>query len=179
MSISSVALKYVNALTDVADLAELKSVENGLSAFSKAYQSSSELRLSIQNPAIALADRIALVAAVAERSSSSEKLSNLLMILVQNDRVELADQILETLRIRILELEKSRSVTVVSAREVPQGERGEFERSLSKQLGGACQVAWKVNSALIGGVQVKLGDSLLDRSVAGAIERAERELLAF
>lgn len=178
MSTSSVALKYVNALMDVSDLDEMKAVAAGLIDFNAGYKASEELRLAIQNPAISFADRISLVGTLAARASKSEKLVNLLKLLVDNSRIDLVEEILETLRVRIVELEKNRAVTVLSAREVPQSERADFERAIAKQLGAVCQVAWKVDATLIGGVQVKVGDTLLDRSVIGAIERAERELLA-
>jgi|688.fasta_scaffold878162_2 F-type H+-transporting ATPase subunit delta len=178
MAISSAALKYVNALTDVADLSELKAVAAGLSEFSVGYKSSLELRLAIQNPAIPLADRVELVAGLARSGSKSDKLVNLLKLLVDNSRIDLLEEILETLRLRIVQLENNKAVTVVSAREVPHAEKADFERAIAKQLGAVCQVAWKVDSSLIGGVQVKVGDTLLDRSVAGAIDRAERELFA-
>lgn len=177
MAGDSIAIKYVNALADVAELSDLKEIEKGLADFVAAYDASSQLKQAIQNPAISLGDRLLVVEELVGRMSNSDKLKNLAKLLVVNDRVELASELLSELRLRIIQIEKSKAVEIVSARNLSASDRAEYEATLAKSVGRDCRITWVVDPSLLGGVQIKVGDSLLDRSVAGALDRAERELL--
>ena len=59
---------------------------------------------------------------------------------------------------------------VTSALPLTSKEQEAIKRDLSVQLGGAPSVAFKVDPNILGGVVVRVGDKILDGSVAGKLE---------
>jgi F-type H+-transporting ATPase subunit delta len=51
------------------------------------------------------------------------------------------------------------------------------KQKLSAALGGEVTVTVKTNPDLIGGLTIRLGDTLLDRSVAGTLQRVASQLV--
>ena len=65
-------------------------------------------------------------------------------------------------------------VTVARALTVEQAER--LRAALSKQVGREVSLQVTVDPAVIGGVRVQLGDEVIEGTVAGRLDAAERQL---
>jgi F0F1-type ATP synthase delta subunit len=58
-----------------------------------------------------------------------------------------------------------------------EGTIAELQKKLSSSLGGEVKMTVKTDPSLIGGLTVRLGDSFLDRSVAGTLQRVAAQLV--
>jgi F0F1-type ATP synthase delta subunit len=74
------------------------------------------------------------------------------------------------------EYRKSLSLEVTVATPVGADAIAAVKERLSRALGGEVQVVVKNDPALIGGLTIRLGDKLLDRSVAGTLQRVASQL---
>jgi F-type H+-transporting ATPase subunit delta len=76
----------------------------------------------------------------------------------------------------VSEYKKSLRVEVTLAAAVNDTTISDLQKKLSSALGGEVKMNVKTDPSLIGGLTVRLGDSLLDRSVAGTLQRVASQL---
>ena len=62
------------------------------------------------------------------------------------------------------------SAEVTSALPLTPAEQETVKKDIASKLGGAASVAFKVDPAILGGVVIRVGDKILDGSVAGKLE---------
>ena len=75
-------------------------------------------------------------------------------------------------RVAVLEGEQASgaSAEVTSALPLTAAEQETVKKDIAGKLGGAASVAFKVNPGILGGLIVRVGDKILDGSVAGKLE---------
>ena len=98
-------------------------------------------------------------------------------VLARNKRIELLPEIraiFETLR---AEQEKILEVEVISAHELAEGERDALVGSLARRFDREIQLSTKVDANLIGGAVVRAGDTVIDGSVRGKLQKLSEALL--
>jgi F-type H+-transporting ATPase subunit delta len=66
--------------------------------------------------------------------------------------------------------------TVTVARPVDEQERREIAQRLGTLLGKQVVIHTEVDESIIGGIVIRIGDQLMDASVAGRFERLRQEL---
>ncbi len=103
---------------------------------------------------------------------------NFLRTVIANGRLAALPEI--ATQFRALKNAKSgtRDAVVYSAFAVAGSELGELSATLEKRFGGRLQVSVQVDSALIGGIRVVVGDEVLDTSVKARLEQMKVALTA-
>ncbi len=66
---------------------------------------------------------------------------------------------------------------VTSARELPDAERKEFEKTLEKLTGKDVQITFVVDPEIIGGAVTRIGSNVYDGSVKTKLETLRQELI--
>lgn len=106
------------------------------------------------------------------------QLANLLGLILRRRRLEALPAIsrefrrLYNRRMGIVE------ATATSAAQLDEKEIDALRRRLEQRTGGRVELELDVDPALLGGVQVRLGDELIDGSVRGRLERLRSRLAA-
>ena len=77
----------------------------------------------------------------------------------------------------VREYKKSLLLEVTLAQPANDGAIAELQQKLSSSLGGEVKMTVTTDPSLIGGLTVRLGDSFLDRSVAGTLQRVAAQLV--
>jgi F-type H+-transporting ATPase subunit delta len=77
----------------------------------------------------------------------------------------------------VSEYKKSLLLEVTFPQAVSDSVSGDLQKKLSSALGGDVKMTVKTDPSLIGGVTIRLGDTLLDRSVAGTLQRIAGQLV--
>lgn len=131
----------------------------------------------VDNPAIALADREAVVdKLLAKRASDSVR--NLVLLLVQRGRIDILPAVAAQYH-RLLNQERGIvAATVTSATELDAAETKAVHARIEKMLGSTVELATSVDDSLIGGLTVRVGDRYIDASVRGRLERLRDQLVA-
>jgi F-type H+-transporting ATPase subunit delta len=117
-----------------------------------------------------------IVKKVALKNRSS-LLVRLLKKLIERDRLFIIPQILEYLEREICRKEGVLLVVVHSARELSPEIKERLSAALKKKFGMEVRLKNIVDSSLIGGISLDLGDRVLNGTISGGLERLRQELI--
>lgn len=179
MSNGVVAKRYAQALFELGEESgQLSGLAEKLGEFAALYRTSKELRRALSHPAVPAAERDALVRAVAQKIGVPEIGIKGLLVMTHRGRLPaLRDTVL-----RLTQLSDQKSgilrAHVTTAVSLPES----FFASLKSQLEAATQkkvvLERALDSELIGGAIARVGDSVLDASVRGRLQKVEKDLHA-
>ena len=102
--------------------------------------------------------------------------ANFLRVLLQNNRLGDLAEINERFATVLAERSGILNAEVISARELPQDEKEDFEKSLGKLTGKNMQITFSVDASLIGGAVTRIGSTVYDGSVKAKLENLKAEL---
>lgn len=105
------------------------------------------------------------------------EIKNLLKLMLQDGNLGLLSDVSSALGRVVSGQQAPVKAEVTSAVELSDKEKDAISQSLTKQFGGDLAFTYSVNPALMGGLRVRVGDSLIDTSVASRLS-ALRESLA-
>ena len=177
---SLVASRYAVALAEAADRARMDpaDVTRQLDDFAFAWNESHDLRVAFTDPVIPANQKVAVLDALNQRIGLSQLVRNFIAVLIGHDRIGLYNEVVEEYRI---EADRRRGIfeaEIVSARALGDSERRDLESQVAKVAGGQVNVTYSQDSALLGGVVVRLGSTVYDGSVRGRLDRLKEELVA-
>jgi F-type H+-transporting ATPase subunit delta len=101
---------------------------------------------------------------------------NLLRILVSRQRMHLLPNIVREFEALELEARGIAEADVTVARSVGEAEQEVIARRLSEITGKQVHVQVHVDPGILGGIVVRIGDQLIDSSVAGRLQRLRQRL---
>lgn len=163
---AAIARRYGRALfglgSEVADPASLLA---DLGAFCDAVDESEPLSRVMFTPIHPRAERRAVVRDVADRLELCVEVRAFLMILVDENRTRLLQDVRDSLRQLVEEAAGRVTAHVTSARDLDDAELEGLRAALSRRLGAEVRIETAVDSALIGGVIAQVGDQLFDGSL--------------
>jgi F-type H+-transporting ATPase subunit delta len=105
------------------------------------------------------------------------EITNLLKVLLQDGNLELVSDIGSALGRVVSGQQAPAKAEITSAVELSEQEKEALRQSLAKQFGADLSFTFHVDPSLLGGLRVRVGDSLMDTSVASRLS-ALRESLA-
>jgi F-type H+-transporting ATPase subunit delta len=174
---SSAARRYAEAAFELATRddaldAWMAGLETAAGIFSEA-----NVAPVIHNPAVPLRDRVAIVARLLDGRvpPSVASLSRLLVERGKSDRLPAVAAEYRRL------LNRARGVveaTVTSATPLSPAETDALRAKIAGMTGHTVDLTLSVDDALIGGLTVRVGDTLYDASVRGRLERLREQLVA-
>jgi F-type H+-transporting ATPase subunit delta len=116
------------------------------------------------------------------RGTFAEKVSplalNTLSLLIRKRREALLTYVVDAYWELLREDRKREPLQIASARPIAPGELERMIARLSQVYGKQFDVSTSVDPALLGGVQIKMGDRYIDGSIAGRLDELARELFA-
>ncbi|MFN4896268.1 MAG: ATP synthase F1 subunit delta [Pseudomonadota bacterium] len=179
-----VAKRYARALFEVCPPAEFDATAKQLRMLSSAWTSSADFRQAMLNPSIQDGARLSIVESLVTNLGPSIGLSGwvnqpiqrTVQALVALRKVAIVPMIAEIFVQLVNEYRKSLTLAVSVAKEVTPELVADVKAKLSQTLGGEVTVTVKTDAALLGGMTIRLGDTLLDRSVAGTLQRLASQL---
>jgi len=174
---SGVARRYARAIFDLAR------EEGDLDGWLQALQGirdilgSPEFRVLLDNPGIAFTRKIEIV-----RESLptylSETQRNFVFVLIENRRTGLIDQILDAYQTLLNEARGIVPARVTTAVPLTPDESERVKQRLERIVGRQVAMATEVDPSIIGGFVARIGDRLIDASVAGRLAALRASLLA-
>jgi F-type H+-transporting ATPase subunit delta len=134
-----------------------------------------EVEPVIDNPAIPVADRQAVVARLLERRIRPGAL-RLVNLIVERGRADSLPRVGEQYQ-RLLNAYRGIVVaTVTSAAPLTEDETAAVRERVEAMAGSNVDLRTRVDPALLGGLTVQVGDRLLDASIRGRLERLRAQL---
>jgi F-type H+-transporting ATPase subunit delta len=178
MSIETVARRYATALADVVIASnEAEMVRTELAVFGQLVDGNADLSAALSNPAIAHASKEKLLEELIKRAKPSRTTSNFLRVLLRNNRLTELAEINERFAAVLEERSGVVSAEVISARDLPDAERSEFEKTLAKLTKKEMRISFAVDPSIIGGVVTRIGSTVYDGSVKTKLENLRQQLV--
>jgi F-type H+-transporting ATPase subunit delta len=109
-------------------------------------------------------------------AQADDKVRNFLTVLAENDRLHALPEIARQFRALRASQEGSADARIVSAYPLDDASLARLVASLEKRFGRKIKPTVDVDSTLIGGVTVRIGDEVIDASVRGKLAQMETAL---
>jgi F-type H+-transporting ATPase subunit delta len=141
-----------------------------LEKFTAFYRENAEFRKAITNPVFSIEDRRTLLQAVLNRSDFSVLIRNFLRLLLDKNRIGAIEAITTHHSKLIDETSNIAHAEIVTARPLKQRTLDNVVKSLEGLTSKKIKPHLRENPEIIGGVIVKIGDTIFDGSVRAQIE---------
>lgn len=122
-------------------------------------------------------ERKTLVATQAFGDRTTGTTLNFLKLLIRKRREDLIDEVIREFRILTLAQANIVDASVTSAVALTPKQNQALVASLEKLTGKNVRMTTDIDPAVVGGVVVRLGDTIIDGSVRGQLERLREHLL--
>jgi F-type H+-transporting ATPase subunit delta len=160
-------------------LAEEKGLGNSflkeLQAVKDAMEARSELMSLLRSPLITRDEKRSLIEGILGPKASSLA-REFLNLLVAKGRIDLFPDIVGELKRLTNEREKIQEVTAISARELHPSILQLLQKALEKMTGKKIILRTEEDSSLLGGIQIQLGNRLIDGTLRSKLNALESQL---
>lgn len=178
MADTSIARRYAQALFDLSRKeGAAERVETDLETIDALLRTQPKLLRVLRAPVIARAKKKELVRRLFEDQVSSLTL-RFLYLLIEKRREAVLPEINRQFRALSYQAASILPVTATVAQRLSREERARLAEALARRTGKTVELAEEVDPELIGGVVLRLGDTIIDGSVAGQLRRLHQQLLA-
>jgi len=175
---ASVASRYARALVEVVIEQHINgnAAREQLRAMVDAVHQSLELRRVWESPAVLPEQKLALLDAIAGQIGAVKPIRNFMAVIIDHRRLGMLDDI-----VRVFETELDAQlgfaeVQVSSARPLSAEQQREVEARVERMTGKKIRASYVSNPELLGGLLVRVGDTIYDGSVRGQLEKMRQEL---
>ena len=176
--LSTIARPYAEAL-----FATARDQQGGLESWGELLTelaqlaSNGDVRDALSDPRLSVDQRVDLFVGLV-KSPLSDQASNLIRLLVENNRILLLEQIAEQFVLLKHRHQGTALAEITSAYPMSDAQVAELVAGLEKKFGLKLTSAVTVDAGLIGGVRVIVGDQVLDTSVQAQLARMRDTLVA-
>jgi F-type H+-transporting ATPase subunit delta len=168
----TIAQHYADALADVAiSQKSAETVSQELRDFLALLRESPQLGILLGSPAVSRANKHGVAQALVERMKASRTLRNFLFVVIDQRRMALLPEIQQAFEAQLDELQGVARASVVSARDLKEGEKKQLQAALERLSGRRVEAHYDRDPALIGGAVVRVGSTIYDGSVRSQLER--------
>jgi F-type H+-transporting ATPase subunit delta len=177
--LKSASLQYANALADIA-LAQgaAATVVQQLGDFSAAYGESAELRNVLSSPAVSQEAKRGIAEKVATRLGASKIVRNFLCVVIDHQRTQLLPEIFEKLQNVLRDRQGVTEAEIFSAVSLNEAQKKEMTQTLERVTGKKVEAQFSLDSSLLGGALVRVGDTIYDGSLRNRLEGMRERLTA-
>ena len=165
----------VNQYAQAVMQAMIERWQEALSAVSAALQNNPQVANTLADQSVSMDERVAALDSILPAGTPSE-LGNTLKLMVQEGALGLVDELGDALA----QVNRAESgpvkAEVTSAVDLSAEEQEKLISSLRKQYGEQLVFTFHVNPAIMGGLRVRVGDRLIDTSVASRLQTMREAL---
>src|SRR5262249_22004892 len=177
--LKSASLQYANALADVAlEQGAADPVLKQLNDFAGVYTESAELRNLLATPSVTSKEKHAVVEKISARLGASKIVRNFLFLIVDHRRTLMIPELAKVFQTVIRERQGFAEASVTSAVEMSDAQKKNLKQSLEKKTGKKIETKYAIDKGLLGGVVVRIGDTVYDGSLRYRLNEVRAKLAA-
>ncbi len=173
--LSTLARPYAEAVFKRALETETTEKWSNTLAFVAAVVNDTEFAAIIDNPKVSNDSLTGLLFDICQEQLDTES-ENFLKLLVQNDRVKLAEQIHTLYEALKADAEGYVDVDVKTAYAFSKEDEKKFTASLEQTLNKTVRLSVSIDKSLIGGFVATAGDRVIDGSIRGQLQTMQKTL---
>jgi F-type H+-transporting ATPase subunit delta len=173
----SLARRYARALLDIGqEERQLRRVLSEVEEFGKTLDGSPELREAMEAEHANRRDKQAALEAILSQAGFLPSTKSFLSLLIEKGRMNILPQILVALRRMVEELEGIERVEVVVPMALSGTQKDLLRTVLERRTGKKVVLEETVDSAVLGGMVVRMGSTVYDGSVRTQIRQIRENL---
>lgn len=174
---SGIAQRYATAAFDLArEAGALASLDADIDTLQAALDGSADLRAAIASPVIARDEMGAAVTALAQALGLSDTMRGTLGLMAANRRLFALPQLLAELRRLSAEARGEVTAEVVSASVLTKAQADRLAAAIQSKIGKVVKLNVAVDEALIGGLIVKVGSTMIDTSIRSKLAALQNSM---
>ncbi|HLQ72667.1 MAG TPA: F0F1 ATP synthase subunit delta [Bacillota bacterium] len=176
MSEAIVAKRYAEALFQIGD--EKSTLNELLEQFqivNDVFAANEQLYPFLEHPRMSADKKKSLLKETF--TDLSADVLNTLQLLIDRHRITIIPQLVEHLNTMVNEKNEVAEATVTSVRALSEQELNALEENFKKRFNKqAIKIENKVDPSVIGGLRIRIGNTIYDGSVSGKLKRIERNM---
>lgn len=178
MSNEVVAKRYADALFRLGiEQQKIEQLAADLKVVKPVFQNDKKLANFLTHPKIDQATKKQLV--VEAFQGVDETILNTLQLLVDRHRILIIPAIIDEFLILVNDAKGMADATVYSTRNLSDDEKTQLERSFAARLGkSAVQFHNIVDPSILGGIKIRVGNTIYDGTVKGKLNRISRRIVS-
>jgi F-type H+-transporting ATPase subunit delta len=177
--LKSASLQYANALADIAlEQGAAGPVNQQLSDFTAAYSGFAELRNFFESPATSKEQKRGVAEKISTRLGASKIVRNFLFVVIDHRRTSGLPEILAAFQNVLRERQGIAETEVFSAAALNDAQKKEITQTLERVTGKKIAAKFSLDANLIGGVRVRVGDTIYDGSLRNRLDGLRERLTA-
>jgi F-type H+-transporting ATPase subunit delta len=177
--LKSASLQYANALADIAlQQGADEPATRQLEGFGAAYAQSGELRTFLASPAVSVEAKHAVIEKIIGRLGASKIIRNFLFVIADHRRAQLIPEIIKLFQQVLRERQGVAEAKISSAVELSAAQKKELAATLARLTGKKIEPKYSLDTTLLGGAVVRIGDTIYDGSVRGRLNEMRARLAA-
>ncbi|GAA0605273.1 F0F1 ATP synthase subunit delta [Virgibacillus siamensis] len=176
MSEAVVANRYADALFQIAnEQGKTEQLMEEFDVLGEIFRTNHELNAFLEHPRVSNSRKKQFIGDVFNDFSVNVK--NTLKILVERHRTEVIPSIIDHYIKLMNDAKGIAEATVYSVRELSDDEREQLEKTFAKRLNKQMvKLQNVVDPSVLGGVKVRVGNSIYDGTISGKLQRLERNI---
>jgi F-type H+-transporting ATPase subunit delta len=176
MSEAVVAKRYADALFQLAsEKSTLNDMLEELGVVKQVFQDNKELQAFLAHPRVTNEKKRNFLDEVF--TGASTDVLNTLKILVERHRVGITSDVVEAFEALVNEASGVAQGKVYSVRKLSDAEKADLEHSFAKRLNKTViKLENVVDPSLVGGVKIRMGNTIYDGSISGKLRRIEQNI---
>jgi len=177
--LKSASLQYANAMADIA-LAQgaAEAAAKQLHDFGAAYAESAELRTFLASPAVSIEAKHAVIEKIVARLGASKIIRNFLFVIADHRRTQLIPEVIAAFHEVIRHRQGIAEAEISSAIELTGAQKKEVATTLAWLTGKKIEAKYALEPTLLGGVVVRIGDTIYDGSLRSRLNEMRARLAA-
>jgi len=174
----AVGRRYAQALFEIANEKDkLDIIEEDLKAVSDVFEQEKDLQKILYHPQVTAGVKKEIVNNIFEGKISDE-VKNFLNLLIDKHREAYLDEVVSEF-IKITNTARNIvDAEVISAIELDEGYKKEVAKVLNRLAGKDVKPKYKVDSSLLGGMVIRIGDKVIDGSVKNNLRTLRQHLVS-
>lgn len=178
MLISKAGRRYAKALLELAkERGEVEPVLEDISFIRNTLEDSRELVLFLQSPIIKFDDKLAVIKELFFKHTQ-EVTQLFLKLLVRKNRINILDQITAAFIDSYNKYAGIIQIKVSAAYALSDEQRTKLQQQLEEKTGKKVEMEVEIDESLVGGLSVRIEDTVIDGTVKHQLRELEDQLLA-
>ena len=169
--------RYTQGLAgSLGDDAEFTAVSRELTEFRDKISGHAELKKILASPFVAVRKKTQVIQSILAGSGYAKKTRRFLLLLLENDRLGLLEDILEALPALWHESRGVTTFEVSSVVSLGDGQKKELTEKLERLEGRPVFLRFSINPGLVAGLSLRKGNLIYDASVKGHLTRIKARI---
>lgn len=166
LNLSSMPGRYAGALFELAsEQGNVAEVEGDLQTFDQLLTESDDLRRLVASPVFSSDEQAAALKALAAKAGIGALATNFLGVIAKNRRLFAVPQMIKDFKSLAAHGRGEVAAQVTTAQPLSDEQVGELKETLKRAVGKNVTLDVKVDSAILGGLIVKIGSRMVDTSL--------------